>query len=43
VNSEETVSHKLFRHSVDCFVFVVGLSLALPFFVLLAVPLIDSL
>ncbi len=36
MNTEETVSHKLFRHSVDCLAFVVGLLLALPFFVLLA-------
>lgn len=43
MNSEETASHKLFRHSVDCFVFVVGLSLALPFFVLLVVPFMASL
>ncbi len=43
MNTEETVSHKLFRHSVDCFVFVVGLSLALPFFVLLAVPFLPGM
>ena len=42
MNTEETASHKLFRHLVDCFVFVVGVSLALPFFVLLAAPIMGS-
>jgi hypothetical protein len=36
MNTEETISHKVFRHSVDCLAFVAGLFLVLRFFVLLA-------